>query len=772
MRCPLGKRAWRELRDDWRKYLVISLFLILTIGFVSGMYVANGSMMATAEESAEKYKLEDGHFTLESEASDDLLATLEQEDQDQPAQIYRNYYREETEIVNQEKDANRTVRVYPVRTQVNLADVMEGSLPEAKNEIAIDRMHADNAGIQIGDTLEVGSQKFKVSGLIASVDYSTLFQDNSDMMFDAIQFDVAVVTREGFDRLNSRVHYNYAWVYDHEPKDEIEEKEQSDEFLETLVQEAALSGNVLEDYLPAYRNQAIHFATDDMGSDKAMGGVILYILMAVIAFIFAITISSTITREAVVIGTLRASGYTRKELLHHYMTPPIIITLAAALLGNILGYTLFQNIVVSMYYNSYSLPSFETVWSTEAFLRTTMIPLVLMIVVNELVLRYKLRLSPLQFLRKDLKRKASSRVLKLPPWKFIRRFRIRILLQNVPNYLMMFVGIYCVMVLMAMVVGMPQTLDHYQENAAESMVAKHQVFLKTTTDESGAAVTTDNEDAEPFSVRTLLLRNEIHEEDVIVYGVPGESRYVTLPEDTSDSTDEAYLSIAYQEKYGVQEGDTISLREQYEDKEYKFKVRGIVESGSGLAVFLPNDSFNRIFGEEEGSWNALLSDTEITDIPEEYIAQEVTEESILKVVRQLNHSMGDYMAYFQYLCAILAAVLLYLLTKLIIEKNETAISMTKILGCSDREIAMLYLSTTSGMVILFDLLSLAAGYQTMRLVWHAMMMRMEGWFDLYLSPAGFARMFLFVLVGYFFVMLLDYRRIRRIPLSEALKDIE
>ncbi len=337
---------------------------------------------------------------------------------------------------------------------------------------------------------------------------------------------------------------------------------------------------------------------------------------------------------------------------------------------------------------------------------------------------------------------------------------------------MMLVGIFFVMVMMALVVGLPQTLDHYQDHASEMMAAKNQVFLKSTTDETGADITTENPDAEKYSVHTLLLQNEVNEEDVTVYGVPENSRYVTLPESLSNSEDSVYLSTAWHDKYGVQEGDTVSLREQYEKKEYEFKVKGFIDGISGLSVFLPNDSFNRVFDEEAGSWNALLSDTEITDIPEESIAQVLTEESILKMVRQMDHSMGDYMAYFQYLCGILAAVLLYLLTKLIIEKNETAISMTKILGYTDREIAMLYLSTTTGMVVLFDLLSIAAGYQTIRLVWREMMMRMGGWFEIYISPTGFVRMFLFVFIGNVFVMLLDFRRIRRIPLSEALKDIE
>ena len=93
--------------------------------------------------------------------------------------------------------------------------------------------------------------------------------------------------------------------------------------------------------------------------------------------------------------------------------------------------------------------------------------------------------------------------------------------------------------------------------------------------------------------------------------------------------------------------------------------------------------------------------SEITDIDEDEIATVITEHDITKMCDQLDHSMGSYMTYFQYLCILLSAVLIYLLTKLIIEKNENAISMTKILGYENREIASLYLlSTTIVLVVL------------------------------------------------------------------------
>ena len=154
----------------------------------------------------------------------------------------------------------------------------------------------------------------------------------------------------------------------------------------------------LESFVPQYQNQAIIFTGDDMGSDKAMIAMLLYIIIVIMAFVFGITTSNTIAKEAGVIGTLRASGYTRGELVRHYMTLPVIVTLIGALGGNILGYTVFKYICADMYYGSYSLPTYKTIWNAEAFVLTTVVPVAIMFVVNYAILHHKLKLSPLKFL--------------------------------------------------------------------------------------------------------------------------------------------------------------------------------------------------------------------------------------------------------------------------------------------------------------------------------------------------------------------------------------
>lgn len=74
---PLIKRIPKEIIGDWKKYLVVFLFLVLTIGFVSGMYVANDSMLTSADEGVCKYKQEDGHFELKDKADSELVTAIE-----------------------------------------------------------------------------------------------------------------------------------------------------------------------------------------------------------------------------------------------------------------------------------------------------------------------------------------------------------------------------------------------------------------------------------------------------------------------------------------------------------------------------------------------------------------------------------------------------------------------------------------------------------------------------------------------------------------------
>ena len=782
MKSPLRRRLPRELKSEIGKYLVVFILMVATIGFVSGFLVADGSMLTAYNESFGKYKIEDGNFRT----AEQIYKTQRKEIEDLGVKLYDNFYLEEP------LDNGSTMRIFKNREEINKVCLMEGSLPEKTGEIAIDRMYADNNGLSVGDTLTSGKRTWKVTGLVALSDYSALFQNNNDSMFDSVKFGVSVVTEEEFDSLDqSKLQYNYSWIYDQKPETEKEEKEVSEDLMEDI------GGIVtLESFVPRYVNQAIIFTGDDMGGDKAMVTMLLYIVIVIMAFVFGITISNTIRKEAGVIGTLRASGYTRQELVLHYMTLPVLVTLAGALIGNILGYTVFKDVCAAMYYGSYSLPTYVTIWNAEAFLLTTVVPVIIMLVVNYGVLRHKLKLSPLKFLRRDLSSgRRQKRAIRLSPKiKIFSRFRLRVIFQNMSNYVVLFIGIVFANLLLMFGLLLPSALAHYQVEIQENMLAKYQYMLQVPVSavsgnkfESLMSLLefymdsqTDNEDAEEFSAYSLnTLPGKYKSEEVTFYGIEPDSKYVKIDfadtgaENSSDADAEVYISKAYADKFLLHTGDTITLKEKYEKDEYSFRIVGIYDYTAALCVFMPRSELNQIFDLGDDYYSGYFSDTEITDIKDQYIGSVIDLDALTKISRQLDVSMGSMMGLINGFAIMIYMVLIYLLSKIIIEKNAQSISMVKILGYTNGEISRLYILSTSIVVVICLLVSLPIETALMNVLFREMMLAsISGWITLWIDPMIYVQMFAAGIITYGLVALLEFRRVKKVPMDEALKNVE
>ena len=771
MKSPLRKRIPRELKGEIGKYLVVFILMVATIGMVSGFLVADGSMIQAYNEGFEKYNIEDGNFRTGERLYRGQREAIEEEG----VKIYENYYIEDS-LSN-----GSTMRFFKNRTEVDKVCLMDGELPLKTGEIAIDRMYADNNALNIGDILDDGTKSWTITGLVALSDYSCLFQNNNDSMFDSVKFGVGIVTDEEFDLLDQdKLQYNYAWTYNEKPKTELEEKNVSEDLMKAMGKVVTL-----ENFVPQYQNQAITFTGDDMGSDKAMMIMLLYIIIVIMAFVFGITTSNTIAKEAGVIGTLRASGYTRNELIRHYMTLPVIVTLVGAVIGNILGYTVFKDICAGMYYGSYSLPTYVTVWNAEAFLLTTVVPVIIMFVVNYAVLHHKLKLSPLKFLRRDLSsRKQRYAVYLSPRMKIFSRFRLRVIFQNISNYIVLFVGIIFANLLLMFGLLLPSALDHYQLEIQNNMLAKYQYMLSVPVSVMGGGnklesmldmllfahdTETDNEDAEEFSAYSLnTLPGKYKSEEVVLYGIKDNSKYID-----ADLSDGVYISQAYADKFLLEPGDTITLKEKYEDDEYSFKIGGIYDYTGSICVFMPQKELNQTFDLGDDYFSGYFSNTEITDIDSTYIGSVIDLDALTKISRQLNVSMGSMMGMVNVFAIAIYMILIYLLSKIIIEKNAQSISMTKILGYTNGEISRLYILSTSLVVILCLLISLPIETTVMEVLFREMMLSsISGWITLWIDPMIYVKMFVAGFITYSVIAMLEYRRIRRVPMSEALKNAE
>lgn len=756
-----------------------------SIGLISGFLVADGSMIKAYNDSFDKYNIEDGHFRLNDSLSKENKKTLEKEN----VTIYNLNYIEE------EVGSSSTIRLFKPRNKVNQVCIMDGKLPKNKNEIAIDRMYADNNNYQVGQTIKVGKKKLKITGFVALSDYSALFSKNSDLMFDAIKFGVGIVSDEGFESFkDAKIYYNYAWTYNEKVDNEVNA---SNDFLNVLVKN--VSG--IDDYIPQYANQAIHFTGDDMGGDEAMMTVLLYIIIGILAFVFAITTKNTIESEAPMIGTLRAMGYTKKEMLVQYMTLPILVSLGACIVGNILGYTYFKDVMAGMYYGSYSLPTYVTIWSGDAFIKTTIIPFIMMVLINYGILMKSLKLSPLKFMKRDIKKaKKNKKTLVLHRLGFFSQFRLSVILNNLSGYVTLFVGVLFAIILLMFGMDMHPVLDHYQDIVVNNMTAKYQYILNTPESVDTTAIEqafqtipqefrdsflsliddqydemydnykTKTKGAEAFSLYSLkTLPESTIEEDISLYGLQNNSQYIHIK---SLPKKGVYISKDVADKYNLKKGDRISLKESYKDLRYTFEIKGIYDAPGSMALYMSKSYFNEVFNCQDGYFNGYFSNRKITDLKDDYIASTITQDDLTKVSRQLNVSMGEMFYLVEGFAIVMFIMLIYLLTKMIIENNKVSISMVKILGYTSKEIQKMYVHATTIVILISTLLSFGITTWILSYAFKIVFEEYAGWLPFYVEGSVYIKMFIMTVISYLFVMMIQMRKIKKIPMDEALKNVE
>lgn len=445
--------------------------------------------------------------------------------------------------------------------------------------------------------------------------------------------------------------------------------------------------------------------------------------------------------------------------------------------------------MAAMYYGSYSLPTYVTIWSADAFIKTTLVPILILMLINYVTLRSKLSMSPLKFMRRDLGRRKKKKIIHLSSRiHFVTRFRFRIISQNVPNYITIFAGVFFANLILLFGLMFSPLLAHFEQDITHSMLCKYQYVLQDMDSEefsdapdgtmtnvlykfyTDALLATSTKGAEKYSITTLKTQEgKLKSEDVMVYGVSPDSAYVDIE---FQNPDDIYISNAFAEKQNIHVGDSVTLDEPYDDNDYTFKIAGIYTYPASIAVFMEQDQYNKVFNKQEGYFNGYFSDKKITDISDEMVSTVITKDDLDKTCRQLEVSMGNMMVLFQGFGVIMFVLIIYLLSKIIIEKNAQSISMAKILGYTNHEINRLYITATTIVVVLSLLLTIPLANITIEEICKAAFAQFSGWLPYYVPEITFVKMFAAGVIAYALVAFFQIRKVKRIPMTDALKNVE
>lgn len=748
MRNPLNKSLKKEFTNNLARYFAIALVMIIMIATISGFFSVAYSVKDLLYQNQEECLVEDGQITVSTVMDQATIDKINEE----PLNIYENFYSEQN-VKN-----NATLRIYQERKDINLATIYQGRMPENDQEIALDRLFAFKNDYKLNDTIKINEINLKIVGYVSLPDYSSLIENNSDLMMDAIHFGVAIVDNNSFEQLSStNINYTYSYILNNNDADDKENYDQLNEIRDICIK----NGFTLTGMMSQQMNQAISFLPNDMGGDIPMMNMLFYIILVILAFIFVVISQAIIEDQATVIGTLLANGYTKYELIHHYLAVPMIIVVISAVIGNILGYTLMPSFFSTMYYGSYSLPPLELKFVYEAFINTTIIPVIIILVVNYIMLWRKLNISPLKFLRRDLHKNKKRHYIHLKQASFLKRYRQRVIIQNKGSYLVLMIGIVFASFLLTFGFCITPSINNYLDNMKDSVKSNYQYILKIPVEADGEKITYT-------SLETYFKAGDI-DLDVSFYGLDNNSKY--YPDINLPANDEIIISYDFSKKVGIKKGDVVTFTNSYTNKEYKLKVYDIYDSRTTISVYMSRGSLNELLMQDQEYYNCYLSDKKL-DIDSDYIASTITREDMLKIGQQMTETFSQAIPIMTAVAIIIYLVVMYILTKLVLDRNANYMSFLKVMGYDNQEISKIYLKATTLVVIFSLLISLPICKYGLEILFIQAMVRFAGYLEIYIPLYLYVMIFAVGVITYFVVNTVLNKQIHRIDLGESLKETE
>lgn len=817
----LYKRVFRDLKSHFLRNSALFILLTIMISVTSGFLIVSESTAARNNQLMTSGQVEDGQVYLAAPMSESIEHGISKND----------ITIEKMNRIDAKLPHNKILRLYGNRDNINLPIISNGRLAKKSNEVALSANYIENNHLRLGDEIRVPGDYFvdlkertlKIVGVYVSPDYNSPFQKNSDFMFDNINFGIGLVSKDLASKFNPgktvfQVSYRFKDA-ELRPVNNVKigvkktpiskanqqkKKKIENDFLARVSSDGTLLG-----LLRAEDNKSINYMMDDMGGDRPMMMVLGALMVILIAFLFAVASSNKIVEDSEIIGTLLATGYRKSEILKQYMATPVIVTLAAALCGNILGYTLLVKPYSTVYYRSFNLPAFKALFNSQALLLTTVVPIIIMLFINYAYLVKSLKYSPLDFLRHSISKKKYRKIQPFKSAGFKTRFRVRVLINSIGDYIIMAIGIFTISLLLFYAFSASPTFDKFSKASSAGLVSKYQYILKlpvsldTSGSDSGATSVsvidshsnidsgssisshsnTDLESnnasdsrikqqAEKFTISSasVYMRIRKSNEEISTMGISDNSIYFKNL-NLSKSDKNVVISDGLAKKAEKDVGDYIKIKNEITGKTREYKISAIYKYEPALTAFFPREQLNKIIGKDNGYFNGYLSNQKL-NIDEKFLVNTVDKETVSDAGKTLKNIVGPMLDVFTYASLTFFFVFIFILTKIIINKNRLSIAYLKIFGYTRREISLIYIMPTTVVLILTFILSWPLQKKLLGYISFVAFSKFAGYFELAISNALFFKAFGYALLIYMLVCIGQVYNISKINYGEVLKNRE
>ena len=500
-----------------------------------------------------------------------------------------------------------------------------------------------------------------------------------------------------------------------------------------------------------------------------VAGVLLAILIAYILSIFAM---HSIEKDSVVIGTLYAMGYRKKELVKHYIKLPVIVVSIGAVIGTFLGIYMTQSCIMP----NYSHMEIATTYPMPLMIYGIGMPIFMVVVINLFVLSKNLSKEPLKLLRKERKADKVS-TIDMGNIKFMQRFQLRQVLKDKRNNLIMIMGLGLAIIIMMLGISLYSSIVYYADSVTEDMQYNYMYVLKNPLEKQPA--NTETGYTKSFTIYCSMAGTDL---PVVLQGVEEDSKYFKFANELEDDINKVYISDSAVVKYGYKVGDKVVFTDSLNNKDYAFTIAGTVSFKNGIYFFMNKEAMEEFFdpdgnanSEEEDKeapyYNTLFSD-EAVEIPSVMLSSTVEKQTVLKTARSWVDDTLGIIGMFLVMSIVIFILVMYLLVKNCIERATFSISLMKVFGFKEKEIEAMYLGSIKYFVALTILIIFPVGTVLMQYLIPAVNATMKSGMRCYMAWEEYLIMTGIIIGVYLLTRIFLGRKLKDVSFVEILKDRE
>lgn len=728
----LKKKMFRDIKQNLSQFITIFLMVLIGVMVYVGIEAYMDGMTSAADNFYKNNNIQDLN----------VMGNLSDKDLDKIKSLDNVKDAEKKLVVNaiDKNDKDKTYLLSFIDSNnISKFHIMDGEKFDVNKKGAwVDNFYAEKNNLKVGDTIKIKYDTFsleeKILGLINVPDHIYDVKDESELVpnrenfgfvylsvneipesyiKDLVMKEMKITDEKIFDKYVTNfnykeyIPYNYIMVDVNKKKNVTSVKED----IEDNVSNAKAIVKI-EDTLSYQRYQG------EIDEGASYVGIFsgLFLFIAMLSVIT--TMTRVVKKQKLQIGTMKALGIKNSKIVMHYIGYGFFVSLAAAIVGIILGKYFIGTFFLNMEMDYFEVPNGVPVVKPLSYLVALLVVMVVSFI-TYLTCRKELFKKPAEALRNEVPNvKVSSFNLStkgiFKKLNFSSKWNYRDILRNKFRTVTAVVGIVGCCMLIVCAFGMLNSMNHFIKLQFEDLYNfNYKLSLKENIKDDELKVLTDkygNNTSETLTIETKIGK----EREANTIFVTNAGNLVRFQNENGEfikinKNNGVYVTRKLAGQKNLKVGDTIKWHIYGVNKYYESKIVGLTKDPQVQNLTMTKEYLESL--DIDYKPDSLYTNTDlkgVKDIKNVSLVQDINE---LKNGLESMLSMMKSMIMLIIVFAIgLGAIIIYNMGILSYSEKQYQFATLKVLGFSDKKIRKIFVQQNNWITVLSIIIGLPTGY--------------------------------------------------------------